>query len=99
MTRDLILENLDNHQFLTVFDNTDLESSKFEFLQVGKIYSCKILLFAISKTTAKLYKKSSAEFAFLCKEIIGQKERLKVQVRYDILAVNGIECIYDLEDV
>lgn len=117
MTRDLILENLDNHQILTVFDDTDLVSNKFDFLQVGKVYNCKILLFARSKLVAKLYKKSPTEFTFLGKEIIGQKERLKIQdrngtvlyisqdfepeiemekiflipLRYDILAVNGIE--------
>lgn len=82
-TRDLILKNINNQQELIVFDDTDLESDKFDFLQVGRIYDYKILLLARNKSEEKLYRRKAQEFTVLGIERIGRSQGIKIKDKFD----------------
>lgn len=69
VTRDLILESEESKQEYKVFDDSDiLGNNKFDFLEVGKKYQCKINIFGdISDSN------NGTKFLVLGKEKVGNR--------------------------
>ena len=93
MTRDIELENLDTGTRDICFDDSILNDDiNFEFMEIGKEYDCKILLFGILTTN----KGEDVVECVINKEVkIGNYNFLEVKVNNDIYYLSKAEAVQE----